>query len=126
MSYGWVIFIGVIAFFVIVIGILLITGFPIKETLCEEFGIRYDDTSEPKTSETTRRNIGIALICVGIILVVAFVWGSLVLPNKSSSGVDRKCGYCGEEGAYYKFGSYYYCEDCYDGLVDAKDRVENN
>lgn len=132
MSRGLIIFIGVIAFFAIVIGICLIKGLTFKETLCIAFQIESSGTSKPKTSEVCRRNIGIALICVSIILVVAFIFGSLRLPDTSSSSTVT-CEVCdrtfnkGSDNAK-SIARSNMCENCHDNFEwrqDIQDHIDN-
>lgn len=132
MSRGWLIFIGVIAFFGITIGVFLIKGYTFKEALFNVLQIENSNTSEPKTSKVTRRNIGIVLICASIILSVAFVWGSLALPNKSSSSTVT-CQVChrsfnkGSDNAK-SIARSNMCENCHDNFEwrqEVQDHIDN-
>lgn len=114
---------GIAVMFLVIVGIAFTRGL----TLSEFFHRVEIGDAEEKISEKTRKKIGISILVGSAVLIVIFVVLVLANPLRSiSNNEERKCGYCGDSGAYYKFGSHYYCDDCYDGLVDAKDRVENN
>ncbi len=114
---------GIAVMFLVIVGIAFARGL----TLSEFFHRVEIGEAEEKISEKTRKKIGILILVGSVVLTVIFVVLVITNPLRSiSNKVERNCPYCGDEGAYYEFGSYYYCEDCYDGLVDAKERVENN
>ncbi len=122
------IFLGIATAYAIFVGIAFIKGCTMREALCAIFKLENKRYSKHKISDTTRKKIGIATIITSAILLIAcavIVLGN-AFNNTGNSSANRKCGYCGEEGANSKFGSHYYCRDCYNGLADAKDRVENN
>jgi len=114
---------GIVAIFV---GISFIKGLTIGEAFCALFKIEKKKNNKKKISDSARKKIGIATVIAFVVLVVGSVVFIILNPSSKSESNNKKCGYCGDEGAYYKFGSYYYCHDCYDALEDAKDRVENN
>lgn len=120
------IFGAIISVYTIFIGIAFIKGLTMREALCAMFKIEPKKPSSHILSEKTRKKVGIATISSFVALLIVCICLLFVFFRPGKSDTNRKCDYCGKEGASFSVGTGKYCSTCYDAFEITKDRLEDN
>ncbi len=118
-----VIMLGIVAFLVFFIGVGLVKGLTVNQTLCALFKFMTEKETEPKTTKKQRKVMGIVAMVVGVLLCVWIV-GICAANNTSDNGYT--CSVCDRTFASgssdaRSIAESNMCNNCHDNFLWGQD-----